>query len=146
MMKPFWEDRRLDQLTPAQWEALCDGCGRCCLQKLKHPTTAKVDYTSVACRLLDLETCRCTAYPERRRLVRECLELKPARIPGMSWLPKTCAYRLIAQGKPLPEWHPLISGDPQSIHRAGISVRHKAVSETEIDPDQLERYILPRRL
>ncbi len=145
-MKPFWEMKTLDELTPAQWEALCDGCGRCCLQKLKHATTAKVDYTSVACRLLDLETCRCTAYPERRRLVRDCLALRPASIPIMHWLPKTCAYRLIARGKPLPDWHPLISGDPQSVHQAGISIRHKAISETEIDPGRIEDYVLPERL
>jgi uncharacterized protein len=142
----FWEKKTLDQLTLAQWEVLCDGCGRCCLQKLKHPTTGKVDYTSVACRLLDLTTCRCTAYSRRRRLVRDCLELKPAQIFSMNWLPRTCAYRLIAQGKPLPEWHPLISGDPESVHRAGISIRHKALSETDIEADQLENYLLPQRL
>jgi uncharacterized protein len=142
----FWEQKSLDTMNPEQWEALCDGCGRCCLQKLRHPTTGKVDYTSVACRLLDLQTCRCTAYAQRRRLVRDCLELRPARIPAMTWLPRTCAYRLIVQGKPLPHWHPLISGDPESVHRAGISIRHKAISETGVDADHLQKYILPERL
>jgi uncharacterized protein len=142
----FWEQKTLDTMNPDQWEALCDGCGRCCLQKLRHPTTGKVDYTSVACRLLDLQTCRCSAYDQRHRLVRDCLELRPARIPAMQWLPRTCAYRLIVQGKPLPDWHPLISGDPESVHRAGISIRHKAISETGIDPDHLQKYILPQRL
>jgi uncharacterized cysteine cluster protein YcgN (CxxCxxCC family) len=133
-------------MTPEQWESLCDGCGRCCLQKLKNPTTGKVYYTRVACFLLDLETCRCTQYELRHALVPDCVELKPCSILKLHWLPKTCAYRLIAQGKQLPDWHPLVSGSPASIHEAGISVRHRAVSEIYVHPDDFENYTLDQRL
>ncbi len=145
-MDKFWIDKRLDQLSPEQWEALCDGCGRCCLQKLRNPTTGKVYYTSVACRLLDLDTCRCKQYDTRHALVPDCVELTPQNIIKLNWMPKTCAYRLIAQGKDLPDWHPLVNHDPHSIHTAEISVRHRAISETHIHPDDLEKYTLAERL
>jgi uncharacterized cysteine cluster protein YcgN (CxxCxxCC family) len=145
-MDKFWINKRLDQLSPEQWEALCDGCGRCCLQKLRNPTTGKVYYTSVACRLLDLDTCRCKQYDTRHALVPDCVELTPQNIIKLNWMPKTCAYRLIAQGKDLPDWHPLVSQDPHSIHTAEISVRHRAISETDIHPDDLEKYTLAERL
>jgi uncharacterized cysteine cluster protein YcgN (CxxCxxCC family) len=143
-MHRFWTGKRLDRLSPAQWEALCDGCGRCCLQKLKNPTTGKVYYTSVACYLLDIDTCHCTQYDQRHCLVPDCVELTPGNIIKLRWMPGTCAYRLVAQGKDLPDWHPLVSGDPDSVHAEGISVRHRAVSEICVHPDDLEKYIIAR--
>lgn len=145
-MDQFWKDKTLDQLTPEQWEALCDGCGRCCLQKLKNPTTGKVYYTWVACRLLDIHQCRCRDYPRRHDLVPDCERLKPARIPKLRWLPRTCAYRLIAEGKPLYDWHPLVSGDPDSVHTAGISVRDRAISELYVHPDDVENFLAKERI
>jgi hypothetical protein len=139
-MTPFWENKSLAQLTTDEWEALCDGCGRCCLQKLKNPTTGKIYYTWVACHLLDIESCRCTDYDLRHILVSDCLELHPENILRLRWLPKTCAYRLRAEKKPLPEWHPLISGDPNTVHGAGISVRGRAISELRVRPDDIEKY------
>ncbi|MDA8137405.1 MAG: YcgN family cysteine cluster protein [Desulfobacteraceae bacterium] len=139
-MNSFWENKTLAQLTKEQWEALCDGCGRCCLQKLKNPTTGKIYYTWVACHLLDIESCRCSGYELRHILVPDCLELFPGNILRLRWLPKTCAYRLIAEQKPLPEWHPLISGDIETVHAAGISVRGRAISELHVRPDDIEKY------
>ena len=136
----FWKGKTLAELTRSQWEALCDGCGRCCLQKLKNPTTGKVYYTWVACLLLDTRTCRCTDYELRHILVPDCLELEPGNILKLRWLPKTCAYRRIAEGRDLPDWHPLITGDPDSVHKADISVRNCAVSEVNVHPDDLINY------
>jgi hypothetical protein len=145
-MNPFWRGKTLSQLSAEQWEALCDGCGRCCLEKLESPTTGKVRYTCVACHLLDIEACRCTDYDLRHVMVSDCLELRPDNIPRLRWLPKTCAYRLVAAGKDLPAWHPLVSGCADSVHRAGISVRGWAVGVQNVRLDQLERYILKVRL
>lgn len=139
-MDRFWEKLGLDQLSPSQWEALCDGCGRCCLHKFKKPTTGKVYYTWVACFLLDVETCRCSAYEQRHILSPDCLELTAANIPQLRWLPTTCAYRRIAEKKPLSPWHPLLSGDPQSVHAARISVRGRAISETLVHPEEIDNY------
>ena len=136
-MERFWIGKTLAQLTPAQWEALCDGCGRCCLQKLKNPTTGKVYYTWVACFLLDLETCRCSNYELRHILVPDCVKLKPANIAKLRWLPRTCAYRRVAEGKDLPPWHPLVSGRAESVQAAGISVRQRAISEEHVHPDDV---------
>ncbi len=144
--RAYWKTTPLDRMTGEQWENLCDGCGRCCLQKFKNPTTGKIYYTSVACFLLDLDSCRCTAYPLRRKLVPECLRLTPSNVARLHWLPRTCAYRLLAGGKDLPSWHHLVSRDPESIHRAGISVRHRAISETLVHPDDVEFYLLDKRL
>ena len=139
-MEDFWTGKKLQDLTPEQWETLCDGCGRCCLQKLKNPTTGKVYYTWVACFLLDTETCRCSDYTMRHILVPDCLKLKPQNIPALRWLPKTCAYRRIAEGKGIPEWHPLRTGDPASVHTAGVSVRKRAISEEHVHPDDLVNF------
>jgi uncharacterized cysteine cluster protein YcgN (CxxCxxCC family) len=144
-MDRFWENTPLNQMSPAQWEALCDRCGRCCLQKFKKPLTGKVYYTWVACYLLDLQTCRCSEYEIRRTLVPDCLELKPAKIKTLRWLPKTCAYRRMAEGRGLYDWHPLISGDPESVHTAGISVRLKAISETVVHPDDVDHFRIKER-
>lgn len=143
---PFWKTTPLNRMTPEQWESLCDGCGRCCLEKLQNPRTGKVYYTGVACPLLDLVSCRCTDYENRHRQMPDCLTMTPETVVRFRWLPKTCAYRLISEGNDLPEWHPLISGDRRSVHRAGISVRGKAISGAHVHPDDLSRHIVDRRL
>ena len=139
-MDDFWTGKTLQELTPQQWEALCDGCGRCCLQKLKNPTTGKVYYTWVSCFLLDTETCRCSNYELRHILVPDCLKLEPQNIPRLRWLPVSCAYRRIAEGKDLPAWHPLKTGNPGSVHEAGISIRRRAISEEHVHPDDLVNF------
>lgn len=130
---PFWKTTPLDKMTPEQWESLCDGCGKCCLHKLQDEdddgTLGEIFYTSVACRLLDLHSCRCSRYAKRWDYVPDCVQLYPAYVGQVSWLPRTCAYLLIHQGKDLPDWHPLVNPDPEAIHRAGISVRGRAVPE-----------------
>ncbi|MCG8455220.1 MAG: YcgN family cysteine cluster protein [Holophagales bacterium] len=115
-----------------EWESLCDGCGQCCRVKLENEETGEVVGTQVACRLLDVEACRCLDYSNRALEVPSCLQLTLELVPVLPWLPETCAYRLIYEGKPLEPWHPLISGDPESVHRAGISVRGKVVSEQDL--------------
>lgn len=131
MPEPFWRRKRLEELTEAEWESLCDGCGRCCLHKLEDAASGEVHFTDMACRLLDLTSCRCRRYPERHRHVPGCAALRQHRGNTFDWLPATCAYRLRAQGSDLPAWHPLVSGDPDSVHRAGISVRGRALAEDE---------------
>ncbi len=140
--KRFWENKRLDELTPAEWEALCDGCGKCCLRKLEDEDTGEVHYTDVACRLLDRKSCRCRHYTERRHHVPDCIALTPGEVRRIAWMPRTCAYRLLAEGKPLEPWHPLVSGDPESVHRAGVSVQGRTISETEIDEADLEERLV----
>ncbi len=128
---PFWVSLPLEELSEAQWEALCDGCGRCCLIRLEDEDTGELLDTRLACRLLDIGACRCSDYENRREKVPECVVLSPQICRTLDWLPDTCAYRLRAQGKPLFWWHPLRSGRPESVHEAGISVRGWAVSETK---------------
>ncbi len=138
----FWE-RPLDQLNPDEWEALCDGCGRCCLLKLEDADTGEVEYTRVSCRLLDPETCRCGNYALRKQLVPDCVVLTPANLERIAyWMPATCAYRLRFLGRPLPPWHPLVSGRADSVERAGVSVRNRVVPEWEVDEDDLEDYLI----
>jgi len=141
-MTEFWQAKTLTELTAAEWESLCDGCGRCCLHKLEDEDTGELYFTNVACRLLDLNTCRCRDYAHRAELIPDCLVLTPACPELYAQLPSTCAYRLRFEGRPLPEWHPLVSGDVESVHRAGISVRGKAVSEEYIHPDQLPEHLI----
>ncbi len=139
----FWEKVPLQRMTPAEWEALCDGCGKCCLNKLEDPDTGEVALTRVACKLLDDETCRCTRYDIRHQIVPECITMTPASLREHAyWLPETCAYRLLAEGRPLPGWHPLVTGDPDSVHRAGVSVRRMTVPEFEVDVDEWEEFII----
>ena len=138
----FW-DKPLRDLTRAEWEALCDGCGKCCLNKLEYEDTGEVSFTRIACRLLDGETCRCTRYPIRRQFVPDCVSLTAASVPKVAyWLPRTCAYRLRHEGKPLPDWHPLETGDPESVHRAGMSVRGWTVPETRVQEEDWEDFII----
>jgi len=127
----FWRTTSLSNLTQAQWDSLCDGCARCCLHKLEDSETRAVYYTNVACRLLDLETCRCTRYADRTRLVPGCVEVSPKLLEDPYWLPSSCAYRLLAEGRDLPPWHPLVCGDADAVHRASVSVLNKVVGESE---------------
>ncbi len=140
--RPFWERKSLQAMTTEEWESLCDGCGRCCLHKLEDEDSGEVWETRVACKLLDTHSCRCSAYAERKRFVPDCLILTPDRAREFKWLPETCAYRRLAEGKPLPQWHPLISGDPEAVHRAGVSVRDQVISEEEINLEDLEDYVV----
>ncbi len=128
----FWNDKSLSEMTDDEWESLCDGCGKCCLHKLEDVDTSKVYYTNIACRLLDLDKCRCTQYKERSRYVPECLDLKQMDMSSFSWLPSTCAYRLLAEGKDLPAWHPLVSGKSASVIDAGVSIKVFAIPETQV--------------
>ncbi|MEO1314210.1 MAG: YcgN family cysteine cluster protein [Pseudomonadota bacterium] len=139
----FWEDYSLDQLTQPEWEALCDGCGKCCLRKLEFEDTGEVEYTNVACRLLDRDTCRCRDYANRKRIVEDCVVVTPEKLDQiLYWMPSTCAYRLLAEGKPLEPWHPLISGRAESVAEAGISLAGRMVSEVGVSDDDLEDYIV----
>ncbi len=138
----FWKKKTLEQMSLEEWESLCDGCGKCCLHKLQDEETEDVFYTRVSCEYLDLGTCRCSDYLNRKSLVPECLELRKEELTDVFWLPTTCAYRLIAEGQPLAEWHPLVSGDPQSVHQANISVQHFAVSGKNVSEEELEHQVI----
>ncbi|MCC5885598.1 MAG: YcgN family cysteine cluster protein [Gammaproteobacteria bacterium] len=140
--RPFWQRLGLSEMTQTQWESLCDGCARCCLIKLEDEDSGEIAYTRVACHLLDQDACRCTRYPKRHELVPDCVHLGPEQAEAFRWLPTTCAYRILAEGGDLPEWHPLVSGDPQSVHRAGISIRGRALSEAHVHPDGLDEHVI----
>jgi len=142
MSDRFWEIKKLEQMTDQEWESLCDGCARCCLLKLEDEDTGALFFTNVSCHLLDIENCNCKDYPNRKLLVPECLQVRRMPISEYQWLPKTCAYRLVSQGQPLPEWHPLISGDQQSVQQVGVTVESFAVSEDYIHPQQLQDHII----
>jgi uncharacterized cysteine cluster protein YcgN (CxxCxxCC family) len=128
-MEPFWKTKSLEEMTREEWESLCDGCGRCCLHKLRHEETNELSFTNVACRLLDLDSCRCSDYARRQKRVPDCVSLTPQALREIDWLPPSCAYRRVREGKGLAWWHPLVSGDPDTVHQAGVSVRGRAVSE-----------------
>ena len=121
--RPFWLAKTLDTLTPQEWESLCDGCGRCCLVKLEDEDTGAILKTDIACKLLDAGSCRCRSYARRQEKVHDCVKLTPQAVREIAWLPSTCAYRLVRDGEPLRPWHPLVSGSPDTVHQAGISVR-----------------------
>lgn len=139
----FWETVPLEEMSQREWEALCDGCGRCCLNKLEDDDTADIAYTRIACRLLDDDSCRCAQYDIRKNFVPDCVVLTPQNLAEISyWMPKTCAYRLLHEKKPLYDWHPLISGTHQTVHEAGISVKGWSIPEFEVDEDDWENYII----
>ncbi len=139
----FWERKPLKKMSSKEWEALCDGCGKCCLNKLEDEDSGEVALTNVACRLLDDATCRCAQYEIRHQFVPDCIVLKPDNLDTHAyWMPLTCAYRLLWEGRPLFDWHPLISGTPDSVHRAGISVRHGTVSEFDTPFEEWEDHII----
>ncbi len=140
--EPFWRSKTLDEMTDAEWEALCDGCGRCCLNKLEDDESGEVFWTNIACRLLDREACRCRNYTDRHEIVPDCLPLTPASVPSMSWLPPTCAYRLVNEDKDLYWWHPLVSGSGETVHAAGVSVRGRTVEEKGLTVYDFENYLV----
>ncbi|MEG9861718.1 MAG: YcgN family cysteine cluster protein [Parvularculales bacterium] len=142
MTDPFWKSKTLGEMTPQEWESLCDGCGRCCLVKLEDEDSGEYYYTDVACRLLDQSNCRCTRYAERTRLVKECIALTPDTVTDLFWMPRTCAYRLIAEGRDLYWWHPLVSGDSKTVHEAGVSIRGQVVEERSVPDEALEDHIV----
>ena len=139
---PFWKDKSLAEISKEEWESLCDCCGRCCLRKIEYEDTGEVYYTDIACKYLDEKTCQCTEYDRSADLVPDCLKLSPEDIKNFFWLPKTCAYRLIAEGRDLEKWHVLLSSDPESVHRAGISVRDRVVKEKSVSEDDIEDHII----
>jgi uncharacterized cysteine cluster protein YcgN (CxxCxxCC family) len=139
---PFWRRKTLAMMTPDEWEQLCDGCGRCCLLKLEDEDSGEVLYTDVACHLLDAQTCRCRDYRRRTRRVPGCVVLTPDNLERLDWMPSTCAYRLLHEGRELPDWHPLVSGSRQSVHRAGISVRGRTLGEGEVADEDLDDRIV----
>ncbi len=134
----FWKTKTLDEMTPEEWELLCDGCGRCCLVKLEDVDTGDLHYTDVACTLLDLNLCRCTDYENRTERVQDCLRISPENVEEADWLPPTCAYKLLHENKDLMWWHPLVSGTEQTVHDAGISVRGRVVREDDVAEDDLQ--------
>ncbi|MDE8349180.1 MAG: YcgN family cysteine cluster protein [Acidocella sp.] len=136
----FWRVKPLAEMSKAEWESLCDGCGRCCLHKLRDEDTDEISFTNVACRLLDLKTSRCSDYPNRRKKIPDCVQLTPAKLETVDWLPPTCAYRLLGEGKDLYPWHPLISGRAESVQTAGVAVAGRALSERDAGP--LEHHLV----
>ena len=144
--KPFWRTKTLNQLTRSEWESLCDGCGQCCLHKLQDDDTNEIYWTSVACTLLNPDSCQCRDYPNRKKTVPDCVFLTPEIVDEVDWLPVTCAYRLVAEGSDLYWWHPLVSGSPETVYEAGISVRGKVTAfdhDLEDDDDYLDHMVMP---
>jgi uncharacterized cysteine cluster protein YcgN (CxxCxxCC family) len=140
---PFWRRKSLAEMNEAEWESLCDGCGRCCLSKLEEEDTGRIYFTDVGCRLLDGESCRCRDYPNRTSKVDDCVRLTPEVVETIGWLPPSCAYRLLAEGRDLYWWHPLVSGDPNTVHAAGISVRGRiGAYEDKLAGEELEDRIV----
>ncbi len=140
--EPFWKTKSLAEMTGAEWESLCDGCGLCCLNKLEDWDTGEIVWTNIGCTLLDGESCRCRDYPNRKATVPDCLQLTPEMVAELSWLPPTCGYRLVRDGHDLYWWHPLVSGDPETVHQAGISARGRIVSEDDVHIDDYEDFLV----
>ncbi|NAW35496.1 YcgN family cysteine cluster protein [Halomonas alimentaria] len=142
MRERFWEQYPLEELTAEEWEALCDGCGQCCLLKFQDDETGELAVLNLACELLDIHSCRCSDYPNRLARVPECTQLTPERVDEFRWLPRSCAYRRVAEGRKLAAWHPLLSGDPERVHRKGVSVRSFAVSSRGVPEEHYEDHII----
>jgi uncharacterized cysteine cluster protein YcgN (CxxCxxCC family) len=141
--QPFWKTKTLEEMTSEEWESLCDGCGRCCLVKLEEEDTGEVYTTRLACSMLNVRACRCKDYDNRFSKMPDCLQIDVKRARELKWLPPTCAYRIVAEGRDLPWWHPLLSGTTETVHQAGISVRHFAMSERRVKEENYWRYIIP---
>lgn len=141
MPQPFWKMKTLAEMSPQEWETLCDGCGKCCLIKLVDEDTEQRFDTDIHCKLLDGSTCRCSDYANRKARVPDCVVLTPESIPELDWIPKTCAYRLLSEGRDLPDWHPLVTGDPASTHHAGYSVRGLTVCETSLPQSRYHEHL-----
>ena len=145
IVKPFWKSKKLEQMTQEEWESLCDSCGLCCLQKLADAEDPNaVYYTRIACKLLDLGSARCSNYPNRQAFVPDCIQLKAADIRSYNWLPQTCAYRLLAEDKPLPPWHHLICGDVNAVHASGVSQYGRMLGEKEVPEEEWENHLIFR--
>ncbi|WP_377295291.1 YcgN family cysteine cluster protein [Rhizobium sp. SG2393] len=140
--EPFWKAKNLAEMTDAEWESLCDGCGLCCLNKLEDWDTGEIAWTSIGCTLLDGTSCRCKDYDNRQATVPDCIRLTPEMVESLTWLPPTCAYRLVRDGEDLYWWHYLVSGDRETVHAAGISIRGRTTSEDEVDVDDFEDYVV----
>lgn len=140
--QPFWETTSLKDMSREQWESLCDGCALCCLHKLEDEDTNEVYYTEVHCRYMDSDNCRCTVYQERQKKVPNCVWLTPEQASEFRWLPESCAYRVLAEGRKLADWHPLISGDPDSVHQANISIKGKGVADDQVAEEDWEDHII----
>jgi uncharacterized cysteine cluster protein YcgN (CxxCxxCC family) len=140
--KPFWEVKRLQDMSPAEWDSVCDGCGQCCLNKIEEEDTGKIFLTRLSCSLLDLESCRCKDYENRFAKMPDCLSINMKAVRKLKWLPESCGYRRLHEGRGLAWWHPLVSGDPETVHQAGVSVRGWARSEKGVPQSEIERYII----
>ena len=140
--QPFWETTSLKDMTRKQWESLCDGCALCCLHKLEDEDTEEVYYTDVHCRYMDTANCNCTVYLERQEKVPNCVWLTPDQASEFHWLPDSCAYRVLAERRKLADWHPLISGDPNSVHEAGVSIKGKGVADDQVAEEDWEDHII----
>jgi uncharacterized cysteine cluster protein YcgN (CxxCxxCC family) len=138
---PFWKTKTLAEMSEPEWESLCDGCGKCCLIGLEDADTGEIYLTDVACKLLDGQSCRCSDYANRKKIVTDCVKLTPKNVPRLKWIPKTCAYRLVAEKRDLYPWHPLISGDPETVHAANVSVRGRTRPEGRLKMAGLMRRI-----
>lgn len=142
-IQPFWRTKALEEMTAEEWESLCDGCGRCCLNKLEDEDSGEIHLTRLSCALLDIGSCRCSDYSNRHKHMPDCVRIDAEKARTLPWLPATCAYRLVAEGRDLFWWHPLISGSPDTVHEAGVSVRAIAKSEKGIKLEAYWRYIIP---
>ena len=140
--RPFWERKRLEQMTAGEWESLCDGCGLCCLIRFEDEDSGEIIPTRVSCRLFDGDACGCKDYANRKAHVPDCIKLTPWNIDDLPWMPRSCAYRRLNEGKPLPVWHPLLTGDRESVHEAGVSVRGQTIDEATLEePDDALEFI-----
>lgn len=145
--EPFWKTKSLTQMSAQEWESLCDGCGLCCVIRFEDEVSGDIIPTRVHCKLFDSTACACSNYVERKFHVPDCIKLTPHNIEALEWMPKSCAYRRLHEGKDLPRWHPLVTGDPESVHAAGVSVRGKTIDETSLaDPEDAIDFEAPEWL